>query len=72
MSTPTTFWRIAGMSYTQYVTRAATAVRNGLKEPAKTKALQHETFSYNAASWEAGKIGPKKQVNKLTNAGISV
>eukprot|EP00566_Odontella_aurita_P034562 CAMPEP_0113593318 /NCGR_PEP_ID=MMETSP0015_2-20120614/38368_1 /TAXON_ID=2838 /ORGANISM="Odontella" /LENGTH=34 /DNA_ID=CAMNT_0000500017 /DNA_START=71 /DNA_END=171 /DNA_ORIENTATION=+ /assembly_acc=CAM_ASM_000160 len=34
MTTPTTFWRLAGMSYTQFVTRASTAVRAGLKEPA--------------------------------------
>lgn len=53
----------------QYVTRAATAVRNGLKEPAKTKAMQHEAFSYNAAAWESGKSGKKKLIQTLSEAG---
>ncbi|GFH44793.1 hypothetical protein CTEN210_01267 [Chaetoceros tenuissimus] len=70
MATPTTFWRLAGMSYTQYVTRAATALRNGLKEPAKSQALKNETFSYNAAAWEAGQSTGKKPVTKLAEAGL--
>jgi hypothetical protein len=54
----------------QYVTRAATALRQGLKEPAKSKALQQEVFAYNANAWTAGKTGTKKAVKNLADAGI--
>lgn len=54
----------------QYVTRAATALRQGLKEPAKSKALQQEVFAYNANAWTAGKTGTKKAVKNLAEAGI--
>eukprot|EP00594_Rhizosolenia_setigera_P007692 CAMPEP_0178939222 /NCGR_PEP_ID=MMETSP0789-20121207/87_1 /TAXON_ID=3005 /ORGANISM="Rhizosolenia setigera, Strain CCMP 1694" /LENGTH=66 /DNA_ID=CAMNT_0020618033 /DNA_START=220 /DNA_END=420 /DNA_ORIENTATION=+ len=64
MTTPTTFWRIAGMSYVQYVNRATTALRSALKEPAKTKAAASETFSFNVATWEAGEMGAKKALGK--------
>lgn len=60
---------IISLNPLQYVTRAATAVRQGLKEPAKTKAMQHESFSYNAAAWEAGKSGKKALVQTLSDAG---
>eukprot|EP00558_Chaetoceros_sp_UNC1202_P003658 CAMPEP_0197234792 /NCGR_PEP_ID=MMETSP1429-20130617/2446_1 /TAXON_ID=49237 /ORGANISM="Chaetoceros sp., Strain UNC1202" /LENGTH=70 /DNA_ID=CAMNT_0042693281 /DNA_START=70 /DNA_END=282 /DNA_ORIENTATION=+ len=70
MSTPTTFWRLAGMSYTQYVTRAATAMRTALKEPAKTKAMANEAFSYNATVWEGGVGSGKKNISKLGDAGL--
>lgn len=62
MTQPTTFWRLAGMSYVQYVNRASSAMRKALKEPAKTKAMANETFSYNSAIWEAGEMGSKSRV----------
>jgi hypothetical protein len=51
------------------VTRAASTVRAGLKEPAKTKAMSNEVFSYNVAKWDGGKSMGKKAVDKLTAAG---
>eukprot|EP00550_Attheya_septentrionalis_P009808 CAMPEP_0198283674 /NCGR_PEP_ID=MMETSP1449-20131203/3248_1 /TAXON_ID=420275 /ORGANISM="Attheya septentrionalis, Strain CCMP2084" /LENGTH=72 /DNA_ID=CAMNT_0043980397 /DNA_START=69 /DNA_END=287 /DNA_ORIENTATION=+ len=72
MATATTFWRLAGMSYVQYVTKATSTVRMALKEPAKSKAMQQEIFEYNAASWVAGKQGAKTAVTKLAMAGKSV
>eukprot|EP00568_Trieres_chinensis_P012684 CAMPEP_0183304672 /NCGR_PEP_ID=MMETSP0160_2-20130417/9684_1 /TAXON_ID=2839 ORGANISM="Odontella Sinensis, Strain Grunow 1884" /NCGR_SAMPLE_ID=MMETSP0160_2 /ASSEMBLY_ACC=CAM_ASM_000250 /LENGTH=70 /DNA_ID=CAMNT_0025467767 /DNA_START=93 /DNA_END=305 /DNA_ORIENTATION=- len=69
MTTPTTFWRLAGMSYTQYVTRAASAMRAGLKEPAKSKAMQQEKFAYNQSVWEAGEQGKKALIETLSKAG---
>eukprot|EP00592_Proboscia_alata_P002088 CAMPEP_0194376114 /NCGR_PEP_ID=MMETSP0174-20130528/24607_1 /TAXON_ID=216777 /ORGANISM="Proboscia alata, Strain PI-D3" /LENGTH=64 /DNA_ID=CAMNT_0039156675 /DNA_START=71 /DNA_END=265 /DNA_ORIENTATION=- len=59
MTTPTTYWRLAGMTYVQYVSRASSTVRAALKEPAKSKAAKNEVFSFNSSIWEAGKIGPK-------------
>eukprot|EP00567_Pseudictyota_dubia_P013101 CAMPEP_0197435720 /NCGR_PEP_ID=MMETSP1175-20131217/3269_1 /TAXON_ID=1003142 /ORGANISM="Triceratium dubium, Strain CCMP147" /LENGTH=70 /DNA_ID=CAMNT_0042964825 /DNA_START=44 /DNA_END=256 /DNA_ORIENTATION=- len=69
MTTPTTFWRLAGMSYTQFVTRAASAVRAGLKEPAKTQAMAQEKFAYNQSAWSEGVQGKKVTIETLANAG---
>ena len=51
------------------MTRAASTVRAGLKEPAKSKAMSQEVFSYNAAKWEGGKSLGKNAIDKLTAAG---
>eukprot|EP00591_Stephanopyxis_turris_P004534 CAMPEP_0195523660 /NCGR_PEP_ID=MMETSP0794_2-20130614/22993_1 /TAXON_ID=515487 /ORGANISM="Stephanopyxis turris, Strain CCMP 815" /LENGTH=66 /DNA_ID=CAMNT_0040653705 /DNA_START=59 /DNA_END=259 /DNA_ORIENTATION=+ len=59
MTTPTTFWRLAGMTYVQYVSRASSAVRGALKEPSKSKALQNEKFNFNSSVWESGVQGKK-------------
>ncbi|GAX22503.1 hypothetical protein FisN_14Hh125 [Fistulifera solaris] len=69
-STPvTTFWRVAGMSYLQYINKAAGTMRSVLKEPAKTRAMAQEAYGYNAAVWEAGKQGPKLPVANIQQAG---
>eukprot|EP00586_Coscinodiscus_wailesii_P011953 CAMPEP_0172494960 /NCGR_PEP_ID=MMETSP1066-20121228/59859_1 /TAXON_ID=671091 /ORGANISM="Coscinodiscus wailesii, Strain CCMP2513" /LENGTH=70 /DNA_ID=CAMNT_0013266317 /DNA_START=164 /DNA_END=376 /DNA_ORIENTATION=+ len=70
MATPTTFWRLAGMSYVQYVTRASSAVRNAAKEPAKSKLAANSKFSYNASVWEGGVQGKKVEIDVLSKAGI--
>eukprot|EP00815_Leptocylindrus_aporus_P007462 CAMPEP_0116057328 /NCGR_PEP_ID=MMETSP0322-20121206/4541_1 /TAXON_ID=163516 /ORGANISM="Leptocylindrus danicus var. apora, Strain B651" /LENGTH=65 /DNA_ID=CAMNT_0003541309 /DNA_START=95 /DNA_END=292 /DNA_ORIENTATION=- len=59
MSTPTTFWRLAGMSYLQYVNKASAVVVNALKEPAKSQALARMEYSFNKSVWEAGTQGKK-------------
>lgn len=69
MSTPTTFWRLAGMSYTQYVMKSTSTVRAALKGPAKTKAMELEAFSYNAAAWSSGQSQGKNAVDSLAKAG---
>ncbi|KAI2495477.1 hypothetical protein MHU86_6676 [Fragilaria crotonensis] len=67
VSTPaaTTVWRIAGMSYLQYVSKSASTIRAALKEPAKRKAAAQETFTYKTATWENGVQGPKTVVSKV-------
>ncbi|VEU33640.1 unnamed protein product [Pseudo-nitzschia multistriata] len=65
----TTYWRIAGMTYLQYVNRAAGAVRSGLKEPTKSKLLAQSEFKYNASAWESGIQGAKKEISALGQAG---
>eukprot|EP00562_Extubocellulus_spinifer_P009038 CAMPEP_0178495362 /NCGR_PEP_ID=MMETSP0696-20121128/13503_1 /TAXON_ID=265572 /ORGANISM="Extubocellulus spinifer, Strain CCMP396" /LENGTH=70 /DNA_ID=CAMNT_0020123493 /DNA_START=26 /DNA_END=238 /DNA_ORIENTATION=+ len=70
MTTPTTFWRLAGMSYVQFVTRASSTVRAALKEPAKSKAMAQETFSYNSSKWVDGVQGDKVAVDTLGKAGL--
>ena len=55
--------------FSQFVTRAASAMRAGLKEPAKSQAMKNEVFSYNAAVWENGVGGKKSLVQDLSKAG---
>ncbi|KAL3938220.1 MAG: hypothetical protein SGBAC_006827 [Bacillariaceae sp.] len=65
----TTFWRIAGMTYLQYVNRAAGSVRSAVKEPMKSKLAAQGQFSYRASSWTAGAQGVKTEVTTLGAAG---
>eukprot|EP00429_Kryptoperidinium_foliaceum_P024427 CAMPEP_0176128946 /NCGR_PEP_ID=MMETSP0120_2-20121206/65178_1 /TAXON_ID=160619 /ORGANISM="Kryptoperidinium foliaceum, Strain CCMP 1326" /LENGTH=70 /DNA_ID=CAMNT_0017464089 /DNA_START=62 /DNA_END=270 /DNA_ORIENTATION=+ len=65
----TSFWRVAGMTYLQYVNRAATSVRSALKEPMKSKLTSGSSFSYNAATWEGGVQGVKTEITTLGKAG---
>eukprot|EP00571_Detonula_confervacea_P007210 CAMPEP_0172329334 /NCGR_PEP_ID=MMETSP1058-20130122/60827_1 /TAXON_ID=83371 /ORGANISM="Detonula confervacea, Strain CCMP 353" /LENGTH=70 /DNA_ID=CAMNT_0013046505 /DNA_START=65 /DNA_END=277 /DNA_ORIENTATION=+ len=69
MTTPTTFWRLAGVSYVQYVSKASSTVRAALKEPAKSKALTQEAFAYNRAQWTTGVQGEKTLVDALKSVG---
>ncbi|KAL7490542.1 hypothetical protein ACHAWT_000106 [Skeletonema menzelii] len=69
MTTPTTFWRLAGVSYVQYVTKATSCLRAALKEPAKSKAMTQETFSYNKSVWSNGEQGAKKLTDSLAAVG---
>ena len=41
------YWRQAGMTYLDYLSVSSKAVRNSLKEPAKTKAASRGSFFYN-------------------------
>jgi Mitochondrial ATP synthase epsilon chain len=55
-----------GLSTLQYVTRASSAVRGALKEPAKRKAMTQEQFQYKSAVWANGVQGPKSPVVSLS------
>ena len=48
------FWRQAGMSYLDYLSVSSKAVRNGLKEPARSKAAARGAFTYNKTTGPAG------------------
>jgi Mitochondrial ATP synthase epsilon chain len=56
-------------SFSQYVTRASSAVRGALKEPAKLKVKTQEAFSYNVSTWSNGVQSSKTPINKLAAAG---
>ena len=43
----TTFWRLAGMTYLQYVNTASVTLRGVLKESVKTKAVIRDNVSFN-------------------------
>ena len=65
MSSATTFWRLAGMSYLQYVNVASATVRGVLKESVKTKAIARDAVSFNHVS---GTTGAKTPVSSLAEA----
>ena len=69
MSTPTTFWRIAGMTYMNYVSRATLSLRSALKEPAKTKAFANNSISYNRSTFSDAVQSAKKEISELGAAG---
>ena len=54
----------------QFLTRASSAVRASLKEPAKSKAMAQEKFSYNAAVWKDGASQGKTKISELAKAGL--
>jgi len=53
----------------QYVTKASSTVRAALKEPAKSKAMAQESFSYNRSVWSGGNQGAKKLTDSLAAVG---
>ena len=57
MSAGSSFWRIAGMSYLQYLNKATGCVRVALKEPMRTQAAVRSKVSYNSADWVNGVRG---------------
>ena len=57
-------WRQAGLSYLQYLSIASKAVRNSLKEPAKSRALGRESLFYNKAVGLGDKVGVTSNLPK--------
>ncbi|KAJ0008443.1 hypothetical protein Pint_30503 [Pistacia integerrima] len=49
------FWRAAGMTYITYSNICANLVRNCLKEPHKTEAINREKVHFSISKWEGGK-----------------
>lgn len=64
----TTFWRIAGMSYVQYVAVSSATLRTVLKEPMKTKALARGSISYNSSPFVDGIQGAKTAIETIAAA----
>ena len=54
MSSGASFWRIAGLSYLQYVNKASTCVRAALKEPLRTQASARDRVGYITRDWAGG------------------
>ncbi|XP_024378283.1 ATP synthase subunit epsilon, mitochondrial [Physcomitrium patens] len=60
------YWRTAGMTYLSYANTCAAMVRNCLKEPFKSKALQREHAYYKFQPYAEG--APQKAVVRETGA----
>ena len=61
------FWRAAGLTYTQYSQVAARAVRQSLKEPARSKLSRRDDFDILKTTWESGKV---KEIVTLQSEGV--
>ncbi|CAM9987855.1 unnamed protein product [Ectocarpus sp. 13 AM-2016] len=61
MSQATTFWRLAGMTYLEYASKATTVMRGALKEPARSTALAREVVGYNRNVFVDGKPQGKRE-----------
>jgi len=49
------YWKIAGMSYLQYLTVATTALRNAVKSASASKYAPREEVHYKRQLWAEGK-----------------
>eukprot|EP00619_Florenciella_sp_RCC1007_P002565 CAMPEP_0205908578 /NCGR_PEP_ID=MMETSP1325-20131115/3303_1 /ASSEMBLY_ACC=CAM_ASM_000708 /TAXON_ID=236786 /ORGANISM="Florenciella sp., Strain RCC1007" /LENGTH=68 /DNA_ID=CAMNT_0053274791 /DNA_START=53 /DNA_END=259 /DNA_ORIENTATION=+ len=65
MSSATTAWRIAGMTYLQMAATATTTVRSALKEPMRSTALARDAVFYNRAGYTGGVQQPKTPVTSM-------
>eukprot|EP00587_Corethron_hystrix_P014129 CAMPEP_0113300184 /NCGR_PEP_ID=MMETSP0010_2-20120614/1921_1 /TAXON_ID=216773 ORGANISM="Corethron hystrix, Strain 308" /NCGR_SAMPLE_ID=MMETSP0010_2 /ASSEMBLY_ACC=CAM_ASM_000155 /LENGTH=67 /DNA_ID=CAMNT_0000153569 /DNA_START=116 /DNA_END=319 /DNA_ORIENTATION=+ /assembly_acc=CAM_ASM_000155 len=66
MTAATTYWRLAGLSYVQFLNRATSTLRASLKEPARSKAAANDSYSYSRNVWEAGKPTQKAIVESIS------
>eukprot|EP00752_Nemacystus_decipiens_P013890 g12330.t1 len=68
MSQATTFWRLAGMTYLEYASKATSVMRGALKEPARSTALAREVATYNRNIFVNGVPQGKVPVTSLKEA----
>ena len=62
------FWRLAGLNYLEYLSISTNAVRNSLKEPARARTSAREgAVHLREATWTAGKSGEKVGVESLSS-----
>jgi hypothetical protein len=55
----TSLWRMAGMSYLQYINKSASVLRSTLKEPAKTKLASRSNVEIAGFKWANGERGKR-------------
>lgn len=68
MSTASSFWRLAKISYVEYLSKSTSALRQCLKEPMKTQAAGREKVGYTRAFWEGGARGERFDIASLAEA----
>lgn len=55
----TSFFRVAGLSYLQYVNKSAIVLREALKEPLKSKVAGRNKVEFAAFKWADGERGKR-------------
>jgi len=67
-ATGTSLWRVAGMSYLQYVNKSAAVLRAAVKEPLKSKIESRGTVKFAGFKWEEGVRGQRIEVDSVKKA----
>ncbi|RLN90772.1 hypothetical protein BBJ28_00020920 [Nothophytophthora sp. Chile5] len=55
----TSLWRVAGVSYLQYVNKSAGVLRAALKEPVKTTVAPRSNVEFAGFKWANGERGQR-------------
>lgn len=69
-STGTSLWRVAGMSYLQYVNKSAGILREALKEPIKSKLTPRTNVEFAGFKWADGERGKRGKQSALIAMSI--
>ena len=69
MSAVASYYRLAGLSYLQYVNIGASALRRSLKEPAKAAALARDEIHFRERSWVNGEGGDRTDIDNVFAKG---
>eukprot|EP01043_Picozoa_sp_COSAG02_P000861 COSAG02_NODE_17_length_55377_cov_106.402258_41_plen_70_part_00 len=56
------YWRAAGLTYLKFCQVGSNALRQGLKEPARSKALKGGGYAIIRREWEGDKILSEMEV----------
>lgn len=65
------FWRQAGLSYLQYANKAASVLRETLKEPLRSQAAGRSAVSFGAHVWKDGNRGARGEEPLVSIATVS-
>lgn len=61
----TSMWRVAGLSYLQYVNKSAAVLRESLKEPVKSKLVARSNVNFAGFKWADGERGKRGTFSRL-------
>ncbi|KAL7680491.1 putative ATP synthase, F1 complex, epsilon subunit [Plasmopara halstedii] len=61
----TSLWRMAGVSYLQYVNKSASVLRASLKEPAKSTLEARSNVEFAAFKWVNGERGERVDIDSI-------
>ncbi|GAB9462693.1 hypothetical protein Gpo141_00000180 [Globisporangium polare] len=64
----TSMWRVAGLSYLQYVNKSAAVLRESLKEPVKSKLVARSNVNFAGFKWADGERGKRVQIDSIAKA----
>ncbi|KAF1332007.1 Atpase, partial [Globisporangium splendens] len=64
----TSLWRVAGVSYLQYVNKSAAVLREALKEPVKTKFAARSEVQFAGFKWADGERGKRAEITSVKKA----
>ncbi|KAI9908711.1 hypothetical protein PsorP6_004016 [Peronosclerospora sorghi] len=61
----TSLWRMAGVSYLQYVNQSASVLRASLKEPVKSTVQARSNVQFAGFKWTNGERGERVNVDSI-------